>query len=299
MVNFTPVLIEQIEDLDRSVRANLQDGAPLPDALLATLSSAPLPADAAGRLALLRACLRADRENLIGRFPPLARLADLATAVNTPEQVQYVSDQMLYDLSVWYHIAWMGESVRREDPRIAALVAKERGFDAADRLSLLQLIGELLAGVLPRFRKLSESGRCELAVSPYSHPILPLLLDFATAQEGEPAAPAPRHAQYPGGEERVPGTCSRPCSSTNACSVARRAAAGHRRARSANRPSAPSRRRGSTGWPPASPCCGHRWPCRTCRCPRTTSPRSGSSTAPSGFRAATCTASSATMPSPT
>jgi alpha-amylase/alpha-mannosidase (GH57 family) len=203
VVNFTPVLIGQIEDLDRSVRANLQDGTPLPDALLATLSSTPLPADTAGRLAILRACLRADRENLIGRFPPLARLADLAAAVNTAEQVQYVSDQMLHDLSVWYHIAWMGESVRREDARIAALVAKERGFDAADRLSLLQLIGELLSGVLPRFRKLSESGRCELAVSPYSHPILPLLLDFATAQESEPAMPGPRHAQYPDGEERV------------------------------------------------------------------------------------------------
>jgi alpha-amylase/alpha-mannosidase (GH57 family) len=203
VVNFTPVLIGQIEDLDRSVRACLEEGVPLPDALLATLSSAPLPADNAGRLSIMRACLRADRENLIGRFPPLARLADLATAVNTPEQIQYVSDQMLYDLSVWYHIAWMGESVRREDPRIAALVAKERGFDADDRRSLLQLIGELLAGVLPRFRKLSQSGRCELAVSPYSHPILPLLLDFATAQEGEPAAPVPRHARYPGGEERV------------------------------------------------------------------------------------------------
>lgn len=203
VVNFTPVLIGQIEDLDRSVRACLVEGVPLPDALLATLSNAPLPADAAGRLLLLRACLRADRENLIGRFPPLARLADLATAVNTPELVQYVSDQMLYDLSVWYHIAWLGESVRREDARVAALVAKERGFDVADRLSLLQLIGELLAGVLPRFRKLSDSGRCELAVSPYSHPILPLLLDFATAQEGEPAMPGPRHARYPGGEERV------------------------------------------------------------------------------------------------
>jgi alpha-amylase/alpha-mannosidase (GH57 family) len=203
VVNFTPVLIGQIEDLDRSVRANLQEGVPLPDALLATLSATPLPADSAGRLLIMRACLRADRENLIGRFPPLGRLADLATAVNTPEHVQYVSDQMLYDLSVWYHIAWLGESVRREDPRVAALVAKERAFDAADRLTLLQLIGELLSGVLPRFRKLSESGRCELAVSPYSHPILPLLLDFATAKESEPAAPGPRHASYPGGAERV------------------------------------------------------------------------------------------------
>ncbi|MEO8309357.1 MAG: glycoside hydrolase family 57 protein [Pseudomonadota bacterium] len=203
VVNFTPVLIGQIEDLDRSVRAHLQEGVPLPDALLATLGHAPLPVDTEGRLGILRACLRADRENLIGRFASLARLADLATAVNTPDLVQYVSDQMLYDLSVWYHIAWMGESVRREDPRIAALVAKERSFDAADRLSLLQLIGELLASVLPRFRKLSDSGRCELAVSPYSHPILPLLLDFASAKDGEPAAPGPRHASYPGGAERV------------------------------------------------------------------------------------------------
>ena len=192
---------------------------------------------------LLRACLRADRENLIGRFAPLARLADLAAAVNTPEQVQYVSDQMLYDLSVWYHIAWMGESVRREDPRIAALVAKERGFDAADRRRrCCELIGELLAGVLPRFRRLSESGRCELAVSPYSHPILPLLLDFAAAQEGEPAAPTAAAREL---SRRRRTRCLAPaagaCSFTNACSVARRAAAGHRRVRSANRRSAPSR----------------------------------------------------------
>jgi alpha-amylase/alpha-mannosidase (GH57 family) len=203
VVNFTPVLVGQIEDLDRCVRANLQHGAPLPDALLATLSAAALPTEPAGRLAILRACLRADRENLINRFAPFARLADLAMAVNTAGQVRYVSDQMLYDLSVWYHIAWLGESVRRDDPRVAKLVVREGGYDAADRRMLLELIGELLAGVLPRFRQLQESGRCELAVSPYSHPILPLLLDFSTAQEGEPTAPIPGHGHYPGGEERV------------------------------------------------------------------------------------------------
>lgn len=203
VVNFTPVLIGQIEDLDQCVRANLQDGVPLPDALLATLSDTPLPVGDAGRLAILRACLRADRVNLVARFPPFARLVELATTVNALDQIQYVSDQMLYDLSVWYHIAWLGESVRREDSRIAVLVQKESGFSAADRRTLLELIGELLAGVLPRFRRLAESGRCELAVSPYSHPILPLLLDFAAAQEGEPAMPGPRHPHYPGGAERV------------------------------------------------------------------------------------------------
>ena len=74
------------------------------------------------------------------------------------------------------------------------LERKARGFDAADRRMLLELVGELLAGVLPRFRALADAGRCELAVSPYSHPILPLLFDFDAAREGEPAARLPRHA---------------------------------------------------------------------------------------------------------
>ena len=203
VVNFTPVLIEQIEDLTAAVRACLEQGSPLPDALLATLDSGPLPRDPAARFALLRACLRADRDNLIHRHAPFEELVQMAQSFDSPERIGYASDQYLHDLSVWYHLAWMGEAVRREDERVAALVAKGRGFDAADRRTLLTLIGELLAGVLPRFRKLAEEGRCELAVSPYSHPILPLLLDFGAARESEPHAPRPHHEAYPGGAERV------------------------------------------------------------------------------------------------
>jgi alpha-amylase/alpha-mannosidase (GH57 family) len=203
VVNFTPVLIEQIEDLTAAVRSCLADGAPLPDALLATLGPAPLPEEPAARLALLRACQRADRENLIRRHAPFEELVQLAQAFDSVERIGYASDQYLFDLSVWYHLAWMGEAVRHEDERALALVAKARGFDARDRRLLLALIGELLAGVLPRFRTLAEQGRCELAVSPYSHPILPLLFDFAAARASEPHSPRPHHAAYPGGAERV------------------------------------------------------------------------------------------------
>ena len=50
VVNFTPVLVEQIEDLARAVQANLETGEPLPDSLLATLSRTPLPQRADERL---------------------------------------------------------------------------------------------------------------------------------------------------------------------------------------------------------------------------------------------------------
>jgi alpha-amylase/alpha-mannosidase (GH57 family) len=203
VVNFTPVLIEQIEDLTAAVRNCLDHDSPLPDALLATLGPAPLPQEAAPRLALLRACLRADRENLVKRHPVFDDLVQMAKAFDSPEHIGYASDQYLHDLSVWYHLAWMGEAVRREDARVVALAARARGFDASDRRVLLTLIGELLACVLPRFRRLAELGRCELAVSPYSHPILPLLFDFGAARESEPHAPRPHHGAYPGGAARV------------------------------------------------------------------------------------------------
>jgi alpha-amylase/alpha-mannosidase (GH57 family) len=203
VVNFTPVLVEQIEDLAAAVQANLDGGAPLPDALLATLSYAPLPEEDEARLALLEACLRADRTNLIQRHAPYAALAAIARSVRDVERIRYVSDAFLHDLAVWYQLAWLGESVQRTDARVARLMQKSGGFDAADRRELLTLIGELLAGVLPRYRALADAGRCELATSPFSHPILPLLIDFGAARESEPHAARPHAPGYPGGAARA------------------------------------------------------------------------------------------------
>lgn len=203
VVNFTPVLIEQLEELAQRVRAHLQQAEPVPDPVLALLSEAPLPQDASQRLALLRACLRADRQNLIERFPVYAELAALAAVLGTPEQIAYAADQLLRDLAVWFHLAWLGETVRRSDPRVAQLAEQGRQFTATHRRCLLELVADLLDGVLPRYRRLAEAGRCELSVTPYSHPILPLLLDFGAARESEPGSPAPRHAAYPGGAQRA------------------------------------------------------------------------------------------------
>ena len=164
VVNFTPVLIEQVEELAQRVEECLETGRALPDPLIATLSAAPLPSDPADRLRLLQTCLKADRVNLVERHRAFAQLVDLAPAVNAPELIGYASDQLLIDLAVWYQLAWLGESVRRSDPRVAQLAAKARGFDASDRRLLLELVGELLSGILPRYRALADSGRCELAV---------------------------------------------------------------------------------------------------------------------------------------
>jgi alpha-amylase/alpha-mannosidase (GH57 family) len=204
VVNFAPVLLEQIDDYSAQIQAWLQQGARIRDPLLAALAGPGLPQGGNTRRDLVYACLRANEAQLINRFPAYRRLADLASRLNDhPECLSYLSDQYFVDLLVWYHLAWMGESVRLTDLRVESLQHKARDFDAEDRRRLVQLIGELIDGLVGRYRRLAESGRVELSVTPYAHPILPLLLDIRSAREALPNLPLPELDRYPGGEARA------------------------------------------------------------------------------------------------
>ena len=203
IVNFSPVLLEQIEALSHSLADHLNEGKPLPDPVLALLGPDPVPTEPASRLESLRACLRAQRKQMIERFGPYLELASIADTLATPERVSYASDQFIHDLAVWYHLAWMGETVRRTDPLVSRLTEQGRGFTTEQRRDLLKLIGTLLTNLVPRYRRLSEQGQCELSVTPYGHPIVPLLLDFQSAREAMPNLSLPKLPAYPGGRERA------------------------------------------------------------------------------------------------
>ncbi len=188
VVNFAPVLLEQIEAYATAISAHLSHGDPLPDPLLATLAPDGVPANLDAQLGLVGACLRANREHLIDRYPRYRHLVDTADAVLAGATLP---EGLLPQLSVWYHLAWMGESVRRENARVRALIDLDGEFGPAQRRTLLEVIGELLAGIIGRYRRLAQEGRIELSVTPWGHPILPLLIDVASAREQMPDAPMP------------------------------------------------------------------------------------------------------------
>jgi alpha-amylase/alpha-mannosidase (GH57 family) len=203
VVNFTPVLIEQLEEIARRTTAHLETGSALPDPVLALLGPDPVSRDPVERLELMRACLRAQRKQMIERFGPYLELATIAETLATPERIAYASNQLIHDLAVWYHLAWLGETVRRADPVATALTTQGRGFTQAQRRQLLTLVAEQVSSVVPRYRRLAERGQCELSVTPYGHPIVPLLLDFQAAREAVPSMPLPQHTSYTGGAERA------------------------------------------------------------------------------------------------
>lgn len=204
VVNFAPTLLEQIDDYDQQLKARFKGTGCLKDPLLIALDSPMQAVHAGERRKLINSCLRANEEKLITPFPHFARLVEVARwALEQTERLRYLNEQFLIDLLVWYHLVWMAESVRRHDPRIQALMKKGQFFTFYDRRQLISVIGEILSDLIPRYRRLAESGRVELSVTPYAHPILPLLLDIKSTHEAMPEAPLPDITQYPGGEARA------------------------------------------------------------------------------------------------
>ncbi len=204
VVNFTPTLLEQIEDYKYQVIDFLQHNTPLRDPLLAHLTSSKLPSSPPLRSQIIQDCLRANRERLIDRFPAYQKLANMSDwFINNPDTIFYLEDQYLYDLLTWHHLAWMGETVKRNDPRIKRLILKESDYTLNDRYLLLEVIGDILNTIIERYRTLAQKGQIELSVTPYAHPIIPLMLDLNSAREAMPDVPLPEHPEYPGGRERV------------------------------------------------------------------------------------------------
>ena len=204
VVNFAPVLLEQIEDYINQIHAWRTLGRRIRDPLLAALAGPGLPLDGPARRTLITACRKANKTHLIDRFPCLRELVDLADWFERHHKADlYINDQFLLDLLVWYHLAWTGEHIRVNDQRVDSLQRKGRGFSQDDRRALVDLIVEQLEALVPRYRRLAEQGRVELSCSPYAHPILPLLLDLGSAREALPDCPLPDLEVYPGGGERA------------------------------------------------------------------------------------------------
>lgn len=203
VVNFSPVLLDQLADYVDQTQQFLTDGRPFRDPLLGALVG-QCPDSGPARVDLMRACLRAHKTRMIDRFPVYRNLAEMAeSADRDPKYGDYLNDQYLMDLVMWYHLAWLGETVRRTDSRVERFMAQGQGFDEASGRDLMVIIAEILAGIIPRYRQLALEGRIELSFSPYSHPIIPLLLDFSAAREAQPDAPLPAAGGYPGGADRA------------------------------------------------------------------------------------------------
>jgi alpha-amylase/alpha-mannosidase (GH57 family) len=201
VINFVPILLDQIEDYVDQFATNT-----LRDPLLRLLAHPDMGSlSEEERQLAFDSCFRSNHPQMVAPYPVYQCLQDMFNLLQKDHDpaLAYLSGQYIADVLTWYHLAWCGESVRHEYPLVKKLMAKAVGFTYEDRKQLLKLIGELMSDIIPRYRKLSESGQIEISTTPHYHPLAPLLIDLNSAAEAMPDAPLPQVASYPGGAARV------------------------------------------------------------------------------------------------
>lgn len=201
VVNFVPVLLDQLEDYRQQFSSGI-----IRDPLLKLLARENLnDISEVERNLIIDSCFRSDHNKMVAPYPFYKRLSDIFKLLEPGGAVaiSYLSGQYLADLLTWYHLVWCGESVRREKDLVISLMSKDENFTHADRKALYELIGSTISDIIPRYRKLAESGQIELSTTPHYHPLAPLLLDLHSGRESLPESSLPQSNSYPGGKARV------------------------------------------------------------------------------------------------
>jgi alpha-amylase/alpha-mannosidase (GH57 family) len=139
----------------------------------------------------------AQRQRMIDIYPRYAELlarrgGSMPPAADRRAAGARFSRTDLRDLQVWHKLAWIDPFYLDTDPRVRRLVAKGRGFSEDDKTQLRQVELELLNRVIPEYRDAAARGQIEISVSPFYHPILPLLCDTNIYLRTHPDSRMPR-----------------------------------------------------------------------------------------------------------
>ena len=188
-INLVPILMTQLRDYQSGIAR---------DAYLDVATKAPeLLSDRERRF--IETFFFPFPDEIMGNFNPhfLHLKKKVRAARSTGEQGNALTHQELRDAQVLFMLFWAGRALRAED-LVSALMDKGRDFTAADLDGLMQLYRAFLPRILPEYRRQRDAGKLEVSVSPYSHPILPLLVDSHAAQVAKPGSPLPNERfSYP------------------------------------------------------------------------------------------------------
>jgi len=102
------------------------------------------------------------------------------------------------DLQVCFNLFWIDPSFRKNIPELKKIVDKERFFSEEDKGVVLNQQIEILKGIIPAYKNAQNNQQIEISVTPYYHPILPLLYDTNIAKEANKKTVLPKEEfNYP------------------------------------------------------------------------------------------------------
>jgi alpha-amylase/alpha-mannosidase (GH57 family) len=129
-----------------------------------------------------------NKDKVICRMPRYYELL-----LKRQEKKEFSQEDYL-DLQVLFNLSWIDPFLRQANPELKRVCAQERFFSEEDKQTVLKEQIGLLKNIIPVYKKLANRGQIELSLSPYYHPILPLVYNTNIAKEALPKTTLPQKA---------------------------------------------------------------------------------------------------------
>ena len=127
-----------------------------------------------------------NREKVIARMPRYYELFLYRQARKRFTVQDYL------DLQVCFALAWFDPYFRETVPVLREAVEKGRFYTEEDKRAVLDVQLEIIEEILPGYKRAMDMKQVEVTVSPYYHPILPLLTDTRIQLEANPNSVLPQ-----------------------------------------------------------------------------------------------------------
>ncbi|MFQ3573423.1 MAG: glycoside hydrolase family 57 protein [Thermodesulfovibrionales bacterium] len=105
---------------------------------------------------------------------------------------KYFTDEDLRDLQVWFNLVWIDPMFVRREPFLQEMFKKGSYFTEEEKAEVINQQYKILRDIIPSYRRAFQSGKVELSVTPFYHPILPLLWDTNNAKIAMPNVVLPK-----------------------------------------------------------------------------------------------------------
>ncbi|HEX8948093.1 MAG TPA: glycoside hydrolase family 57 protein [Dissulfurispiraceae bacterium] len=185
--NVVPSLLEQLSGYV---------GNTATDRYLQLTLKSPSDLTEAERLFIIENFFLANWDNMIKPFPRyyelLVKRGMRITKGDIARASRYFTEDDIRDLQVLFNLTWIDPMFRNSDPFLSGLARKGKDFQEEDKQLLVQKQLDILKEIIPEYKRMSQSGRIELSVTPFYHPILPLLWDTDCARTAMPHVNLPK-----------------------------------------------------------------------------------------------------------
>ena len=162
--NFSPTGLEQIVDYSTRKAS---------DRFLELTKKNPKDLTSNEKTFILKRFFSVNKERFINPYPRYLELFEKARK----QKIKYFTDQEIRDIQLYFNLVWFHFTTIEEDKNLQELIKKSHGFSESDKKYVIDKQYDVLSMIIPLYKDLVASKRIEICISPYYHPILPLLCD--------------------------------------------------------------------------------------------------------------------------